>query len=117
MKVEEKRRRNLAIMQPIEITRRDETQTHWHFIVSVGHDSRKLGFLVELDKDYWVKLTGERRTPEHLVRVSFHFLLKRKSPILLERHFDLKELKDSFPGYEEEMKKKTQRRWLNMFPV
>ena len=104
-------------MQPIEVTRRDETQTQWYFVVSVGHESSKIGFSIKLDKDYWVELTEERRSPEYLVRRSFHFLLKRKPSILLKRNFNLKDLKESFPEYEEEMKRKTQRRWLDMFPI
>ena len=104
-------------MLPIEISKNHETETRWYFVVSVGHNSSKIGFSVELDKDHWIALTEERRTPEYLVRRSFHFLLKRKPPILLQRNFNLKELKESFPEYEEEMKRKTQRRWLHIFPV
>ena len=109
--------KHLISMQPIEVTRKDETQTQWYFVVSVGYDTSKIGFSIEVDKDYWVELTEERRSPEYLVRTSFHFLLKRKPSILLKRNFNLKELKESFPEYEDEMKRKTQRRWLGMFPI
>ena len=62
-------------------------------------------FLVELENDYWQKLTQGKIEPEALVRKSFEFLLAREPKESILRSFNLKEINTYFPEYEEEIRK------------
>lgn len=57
-----------------EIKSVKSTQTTWQFIVNI----EGIDFSVELDKEYWEKLTDGRQTPAELVRHSFEFLLTKE---------------------------------------
>lgn len=62
-------------------------------------------FLVELENDYWQKLTAGKIESDELVRKSFEFLLAREPKESILRSFNLKEINTYFPEYEEEKRK------------
>lgn len=56
--------------------------------------------IVDLDPDYYQKLTGGRAAPETLVEKSFEFLLEREPNTSILSHFDLPVINRYFPEYE-----------------
>lgn len=92
-------------MEPVQIVKKSEEETGWEFIAEVGENSDKIGYRVRVDREYWKKLTNERRTPEELVRRSFLFLLQREAKTSILRNFNLHEITHYFSEYEDEMKR------------
>ena len=66
-------------MEPIQISKKTEKAAEWEYAVLLGHDSDDIGFLVKIEQQHWEELTGGRIPPEHLIKKSFHFLLKKQS--------------------------------------
>ena len=73
-------------MSEINVNKKSEEENRWIFGVLVDD----LDFLVEMEKDYWRKLTGEKIEPEELVKKSFEFLLAREPKESILRSFNLK---------------------------
>ena len=93
-------------MEPVRVIRKDEAETGWEFIVEVGENSDIIGYRVRVDREYWEKLTNEKRKPEELVRSSFLFLLQKEAKTSILKSFNLHEISYYFPEYEDEMKRK-----------
>ncbi len=85
----------------IEVKKKNEGE----FIVIVGEENSKTEHNVELDNEYYQKLTGGKITKEELIKKSFEFLLERESNESILSRFNLKIIKGYFPKYEEEIKK------------
>ena len=83
----------------IEVTRKNETG----FLVKVDEGGSKTKHEVELDNEYYQKLTKGGITKEDLVKKSFEFLLKRESQYSILSKFNLTLIKRYFPEYEEEI--------------
>ncbi|HCM36967.1 MAG: hypothetical protein A3J30_03420 [Candidatus Wildermuthbacteria bacterium RIFCSPLOWO2_02_FULL_47_9c] len=92
-------------MEPIRVFKRREEGSTWEYTVLLGHDSRDVGFLVKIDRQYWEYLTDGRESPEQLVRKCFRFLLKKQSKYSILRSFDLREIDELFPEFKTEIKK------------
>ena len=60
---------------------------------------------VVVPSEYYKKLTGEKVSPEELVRRSFEFLLERESNSMILPSFELSLIGKYFPEYEESIKK------------
>ncbi len=91
---------------PVRITKKEETEGQWSFIVEVGTNSADtIGFLVRVDKEHWETLTGGKYRPELLVGKSFRFLLKREPCSSIQRDFNLRDIRQYFPEYEDEMRR------------
>lgn len=60
---------------------------------------------VTLDEDYFKRLTGGKITAEKFVYLSFEFLLDREPNTSILRKFDLREIGNYFPEYEDEIVK------------
>ncbi|MCP6726688.1 MAG: hypothetical protein KJI69_01435 [Patescibacteria group bacterium] len=89
---------------PVRVRKKEETEDQWSFVVEVGTNSDDTtGFLVRVDKEHWKNLTGGKYPPELLVGKSFRFLLKREPCSSIQRDFNIKEITQFFPGYENEM--------------
>ncbi len=56
--------------------------------------------LVILNNEYWEKIGG-RRSKEELIRKSFEFLLKRESNSSILSEFNLEEINEYFPEFED----------------
>lgn len=59
---------------------------------------------VTLTDEYWRELTSDI-SKEELIENSFKFLLGRESNTSILKTFDLKEINNYFPEFEEEIKK------------
>ncbi|OGZ33656.1 MAG: hypothetical protein A2Y98_01850 [Candidatus Portnoybacteria bacterium RBG_19FT_COMBO_36_7] len=83
----------------IKVNKKSEEQDRWMFKVLIDDTD----FEVELEKDYWKKLTEENIAPEDLVKKSFEFLLAREPKETILHSFNLKVISNYFPEYEKEM--------------
>jgi hypothetical protein len=82
----------------------------WRYDVEVieidGGGPNKTTHEVTMDKDYYVDLTeGKLVNPEEFVKKSFEFLLEREFKDSVLRQFDIAQISDYFPEYENEIKK------------
>ena len=80
------------------------------FLVIVDERGSKTEHNVELDSEYYQKLTRGKIGEEELIRKSFQFLLERELKESILSRFNLKVIKNYFPEYEEEIKKDYKRR-------
>lgn len=88
-------------MEDINVNKTNDTKYGWLFSVTIGDNE----YEVELNSNYWNKLTDEEMTPEELVYKSFKFLLERESADAILTSFNLKEINKYFPEYEDEILK------------
>lgn len=77
----------------------------WTFLVELGHGDTKIEYMVDLDKDYWTRLTDQRIEPVKLVEATFKFLLDREAKEMILRKFNLADVSGHFPNYEVEIKR------------
>ena len=73
------------------------------FLVIIDEGNSKTEHNVELDDEYYRKLTNGKITEEELIKKSFEFLLKRESKESILSRFNLKIIKRYFPEYEEKI--------------
>ena len=88
-------------MSEIKINKKSEEENKWIFEVFVDNTA----FIVEVEKDYWQKLTQGKMAAEGLVKKSFEFLLAREQKESILRSFNLKVINNYFPEYEGEIEK------------
>ena len=88
-------------MEEIVIEKKEENDSGWVFSVKIGDKNYK----TIVSMDYWKKITEEKISPEKLVKNSFKFLLEREPKESILSEFDLKQIGDYFPEYEDEIKK------------
>jgi len=86
-------------MSEIKVNIKSGKEDKWIFDVKVDD----LAYEVELEKDYWQKLTQGKVAPEELVKKSFEFLLAREPKESILRSFNLKIISNYFPEYEKEI--------------
>jgi hypothetical protein len=72
----------------------------WNFLVSVGESKHK----VSVSEEYWNDLTDGDVSPSELVEKSFQFLLAREPVESILPSFDLTQIKQHFPEYEENLR-------------
>ena len=60
---------------------------------------------VTMDKEYYEKISNGIVGPEDFVKKSFQFLLKRENKDSILREFNVKQIREYFPEYENEIKK------------
>ena len=73
------------------------------FLVIVDEKGFKTEHNVELDDEYYQKLTNGKIAKEELVKKSFQFLLVREPKESILSSFNLKLIKNYFPEYEKEV--------------
>ncbi|MCK5059795.1 MAG: hypothetical protein KAR00_01445, partial [Candidatus Pacebacteria bacterium] len=84
-----------------------EGRSGWKFVVSIDETE----FEVEVEEEYWQKLTQgkemsactELTEVKKLVKRSFDFLLARESKESILKKFDLSAIQKYFPEYESEI--------------
>lgn len=97
-------------MKMIEVTQLvDDPATDFVFEAELM-DSYK--YKVTLSKDYYQKLTDGKIDATELIEKSFEFLLKREPASSILPEFDLTQINDYFPEYEEEIKTQIGNTWL-----
>ena len=89
----------------IRITEINQKDEGWTFLVELGHGDNLIEYYVDVDRDYWTKLTGRRIEPAQLVEITFKFLLDKKQKEMIMKKFNLNDINQLFPDYEREIKK------------
>jgi len=89
----------------IRVTEANQSQTGWTFLVELGHGEGLMEYWIEVDKDYWTRLTNRRIEPADLVEATFKFLLEKEPKELILKKFNLADISGHFPNYENEMKR------------
>lgn len=74
-------------------------------MVELGHGEGLIEFWVDVDRDYWTRLTNRRVEPAELVEVTFKFLLDKEAKELILKKFNLADVAGHFPNYEHEIKR------------
>ena len=80
----------------------------WSYLVEViesdgsGSQTRHK---VNMDKEYYEKISNGIIGPEDFVKKSFEFLLKREDKDSILKEFNIKQISEYFPEYETEIKK------------
>ena len=87
----------------IKVQKQDPTDEGWQFVVWVGEEEAKTEHIVNLDREYWQKLTKGVGAPADLIKKSFEFLLERESSESILKLFDLRVIKKYFPEFEKEI--------------
>ena len=83
-----------------------ESVSSWTFEVYVNDINGQHKFTVELDKEYHNELTKASILPLILVQESMFFLLEHEPLSAILRDFNLNEIQNFFPTYEQEILKK-----------
>ncbi len=78
--------------------------TSWFFDVLVTQGEDTYDYIVELNKNYYRKITAEQVPPRALIEQSFLFLLGNEPASTILKTFSLEEISDYFKGYEDAMK-------------
>lgn len=78
---------------------------NWKFKVRLGEAGDETEHEVILDKEYYEALTQNKMEPQELVRRSFEFLLAREAKESILKRFNLRQIQDYFPDFEEEIAK------------
>ena len=60
---------------------------------------------VTMDEEYYKEISNGIVGPEDFVKKSFQFLLKRENKDSILKEFNVKQIKEYFPEYENEIKK------------
>jgi hypothetical protein len=89
----------------IVITEIGQKEEGWNFIVGLGHGDGMIEFFVDVDKEYWTRLTNRRVEPSKLVEMTFKFLLDKGIKETIQRKFNVSEVSAKFPQFEMEMKR------------
>ncbi len=89
----------------MKVTEANQREDGWTFLVELGHGEEMIEYWVDVDKDYWTRLTNRRIEPEELVVITFKFLLGKEHKELILKKFNLADITGLFPMYELEVKR------------
>lgn len=89
----------------LRITEIGQAEDHWTFLVEAGYGEGSIEYSVDVDRDYWTRLTNRRIEPTELVRLTFQFLLSRELKELILKRFNLADVAGHFPDYENEIRR------------
>lgn len=89
----------------MKVTETNQREDGWTFLVELGHGEEMIEYLVDVDKDYWTRLTNRRIEPAELVTITFKFLLGKEPKELILKKFNLADVAGHFPMYELEVKR------------
>lgn len=91
-------------MSDIQVIQRAQQNQKYIFDVIVSDSNGNTNHIVEIDKDYYTKLSDGNISPAELVKKSFEFLLVRESKESILHKFDLSVIQTYFPEYEDEIR-------------
>ncbi len=74
-------------------------------MVELGHGEGLIEYWIDVDRDYWTRLTNRRVEPSELVTATFKFLLDKELKEVILKKFNLSDVAGRYPGYETEMKR------------
>lgn len=81
----------------VKVAQVEDTGQGFVLEASVGSHT----YRIILSRDYYLKLTGGKISPESLVKESIEFLLDREGPESILPEFDLPLIGHYYPEYEE----------------
>jgi hypothetical protein len=84
-------------MVEVNIKHEKQTPVGWEFTVEIDGNEHT----VEVDREYWNQLTHGNQQPAHLVKRSVDFLLAHESEQEIMQRFNLRDIKNYFPDYED----------------
>ena len=89
----------------IRITEVSQREEGWTFLVEVGQGDSLNEYFVDVDKEYWTRLTARRIEPAELVKATFRFLLEKEQKEVIMKKFNLADIVGHFPNYENEIRR------------
>ncbi len=89
----------------MRVTETNQTENSWTFMVELGHGEGLLEYWVDVDREYWTRLTNRRVEPADLVTATFKFLLDKEPKELILKKFNLADVAGHYPNYEHEMRR------------
>jgi hypothetical protein len=81
----------------------------WSYLVEVTESDgsgSQTRHKVSMDREYYEKISTGITGPEDFVKKLFEFLLKREDKYSILKEFNIRQIREYFPEYEIEMKKK-----------
>lgn len=90
-------------MTDINVENCEDKEAVWCFHVTLKNGD-EIAYKVDVDKDYYKALTNHGIPPDVFVKRSFEFLLAREPKEAILRYFNVKEINNYFPEYEEEIR-------------
>ena len=89
----------------IRITETNQRDDGWTFLVEIGHGDGLVEYFVDVNRDYWARVTNRRIEPGELVRLTFQFLLEKGPKELVLKKFNIADVAKNFLDYENELKR------------
>lgn len=89
----------------MRVTETNQSENGWTFLVELGQGEGLLEYWIEVDRDYWTRLTNRRIEPSDLVTRMFSFLLGKEPKELILKKFNIADVAGHFPMFEIEIKK------------
>lgn len=89
----------------MRVTETSQRADGWTFLVELGHGEGLIEYWVDVDREYWTKLTNRRIEPADLVIFTFKFLLDKETKELILRKFNIADVAGHFPMFENEIRK------------
>ncbi len=89
----------------IRVTEVNQREEGWTFLVELGHGDSLIEYFVDVDKEFWTRLTSRRIEPADLINVTFKFLLDKEPKELILRKFNLADVGGHYPQYETEIRR------------
>jgi len=74
------------------------------YLVTIDEKNSVSDHVVTLDEEYYEKLSND--SPEEFIKKCFEFLLEREPKEQIMQGFNVEEIKEFFPDFEQEIKKK-----------
>ena len=89
----------------ISISETSQREDGWTFLVGLGHGDGMMEYFVDVDKDYWTRLTGRRIEPAKLIELTFKFLLEHEAKEVIFKKFNVADVTGNFPNFENEIRR------------
>lgn len=90
----------------ITITEINQTDDSWTFMVELGHGEGAAEYMIDLDREYWTKMTARRIEPADFVILTFKFLLEKETKELILKRFNMSDVAGHYPSFELEVKRR-----------
>ena len=89
----------------MRVTETNQSEEGWTFLVELGYGDGLTEYFVDVDKNYWTRLTNRRIEPGELVVTAFKFLLDKETKELILKRFSIADIAGHYPNFENEMKR------------
>lgn len=89
----------------IRVTETNQREEGWTFLVELGHGYDLVEYRIDVNREYWAKLTSCRIEPAQLIEMTFKFLLDKEPKEMIMKKFNLSDINQFFPQYEREIKR------------